>query len=198
MTLRMICTDESLLNGPGYLIAGESYQVGRSSRCSFVVSDRSVSRFHAEVTVSKENVQIRDLDSRNGTYVDGVRIKEMDVQSGQSVRFGIAQFLIISHDDVRVSAHEISEDSTYFVENKPFLRPPALKHLSGAQRRVLGFLLTGLQEKEVATKLKISPNTVHNHVKKIYRKMGVNTRPELMALFIEGYKAPKEPEEPEA
>ena len=196
MTLRMICTDESLLNGPGYLLAGKSYQVGRSSKCSFIVSDRSVSRFHAEVTVSDQKVQIKDLGSRNGTYVDGVWIKqqEVEVQSGQSVRFGIAQFLIISQEDLQVSPHEVSEGSTYFVEKKRFMRPVALDDLSSAQRRVLDQLLKGLSEKQIAPVLHIKPNTVHNHVKEIYRRMGVNTRSELMALFIEGYQEPGEPE----
>ena len=42
----------------------------------------------------------------------------------------------------------------------------------------------------VATKLDISQNTVHNHVKGIYKKLGVSSRAELLAMFIqEGPKA---------
>src|ERR1700730_5387753 len=44
--------------------------VGRSPTCSIVLPDVSVSRRHAELSVDGELVTIRDLNSRNGTYVD--------------------------------------------------------------------------------------------------------------------------------
>jgi DNA-binding CsgD family transcriptional regulator len=56
--------------------------------------------------------------------------------------------------------------------------------LSEAQKRVLDLLLDGNSEKEVAVRLEISRHTVHNHVKEIYKKMTVNSRPELLALFV--------------
>jgi len=79
MAIRMICIDQSLKNGPGYLLAGGSYRVGRSSRCSFIVNDLSVSRFHAELKAKETTVHLKDMGSRNGTFVDGVRIEEMEV-----------------------------------------------------------------------------------------------------------------------
>jgi pSer/pThr/pTyr-binding forkhead associated (FHA) protein len=192
MNMRMICIGESLLDGPGYLIFGESYRVGRSSHCSFVVSDLSVSRYHAEVTVNLEKVRVKDLGSRNGTYVDGVRVNEVELQPGQSVRFGTVQFQITGHDESRTPDQDFSDISTFFVENKPFFRPATLKRLSEAQRRVLDELLLGLSEKEVATKLDLSPHTVHNHVKEVYRRMSVSSRAELLALFVH----PKNPDTP--
>ena len=56
--------------------------------------------------------------------------------------------------------------------------------LSPAERRVLDSLLLGLSEKEVATRLDISPNTVHCHVGKIYKAVGVCSRAELLARFV--------------
>jgi DNA-binding CsgD family transcriptional regulator len=38
--------------------------------------------------------------------------------------------------------------------------------------------------RDIAARLEISPHTIHNHVKEIYRKMGVNSRPELLARFV--------------
>jgi len=44
--------------------------------------------------------------------------------------------------------------------------------------------LEGFSEKEVAVELGISVNTVHCYVKRIYLRFGVNTRAELLGIFI--------------
>lgn len=59
-------------------------------------------------------------------------------------------------------------------------------HKQKGRRRyeVEGLLLQGLSEKEVGTRLGLSPHTVHVHVKRLYRERGVESRPELMASEI--------------
>lgn len=182
MPLRMICDDEALFNNPAELKNGESYRIGRSSSCSFVVKDLSVSRFHAEVTPSERAVVVKDLGSRNGTYVDGLRVAEAEVHPGQSVRFGNAVFYVMTEDLQTPAVGGNSEISTFLMPAPDVSQ--GLSQLSEAQRRVLDILLEGRSEKEVATQLEISPHTVHNHVKEIYKRMNVNSRPELLALFV--------------
>ena len=57
--------------------------------------------------------------------------------------------------------------------------------LSKRQQDVLAHLLRGLSEKEIARKLHRSVETIHNHVRAIYRQYDVNSRGELMARFID-------------
>lgn len=59
-------------------------------------------------------------------------------------------------------------------------RPP----LAPSLRRVLAELLRGCSEKQIARTLRLSPHTVHEHIKKLYRHFDVTSRPELMARFI--------------
>jgi pSer/pThr/pTyr-binding forkhead associated (FHA) protein len=192
--MRLICMDKSLVDGPEHLAEEGSYRVGRSSQCSFVLSDLSVSRFHAEVIVQQDKVRIKDLGSRNGTFVNGTKIKEAEIQPGQAVQFGNARFHLADDELPNSLAREISDISTHIVKNNPIVvERSALAQLSEAQRRVLEHLLTGLQEKEVASKLEISPNTVHSHVTVIYRTLGVSSRAELLALFITDQKKPDNP-----
>jgi len=54
--------------------------------------------------------------------------------------------------------------------------------LTPREQETLGLLLTEASEKEMAARLGISPHTVHDHVKKLYRKLGVGSRAALMAL----------------
>jgi DNA-binding CsgD family transcriptional regulator len=51
-------------------------------------------------------------------------------------------------------------------------------------RPVLQHLLTGDAEKQVAQKLGLSPHTVHAYTKALYRAFDVNSRGELLALFV--------------
>ena len=190
MKWRLICTNDSRVDGPLFLTSGENYKVGRSSRCNFILDDLSVSRVHAEVIVNGETVRVEDLKSRNGTFVDGKRVTTSELQPGQIVNFGNAQFHLVSDKRGDDFPDDVSEVSTHFVHSKPSHHPPGTLRLSIAQLRVLDLLLTGRSEKQVAVKLRLSPHTVHNHVKVIYRRMNVSSRPELLALFVDEDKKP--------
>jgi DNA-binding CsgD family transcriptional regulator len=59
------------------------------------------------------------------------------------------------------------------------------KDLSQRLREVLGGLLHGQAEKQIAGDLRLSLHTVHGYVKAVYRRYGVNTRGELLSLLID-------------
>jgi DNA-binding CsgD family transcriptional regulator len=67
---------------------------------------------------------------------------------------------------------------------------PGPSPLSGRENEVLARLLAGDSEKQVATRLGISPHTVHGHVKMLYRHFNVSSRAELLARFINQPAAP--------
>jgi DNA-binding CsgD family transcriptional regulator len=56
--------------------------------------------------------------------------------------------------------------------------------LTPRQRECLACLLVGKSEKQIASDMKLSPHTVHVHVKAVYRELEVSTRAELMAQFM--------------
>ena len=61
----------------------------------------------------------------------------------------------------------------------------ASRDLTDRQREVLRLLLRGDSEKEIAHQLGRSIHTIHSHVKEIYRIFAVQSRGELMALFVD-------------
>ena len=61
---------------------------------------------------------------------------------------------------------------------------PAL--LSAREQEVLQALTEGLSEKQVATRLTLSPDTVHTYVKRLYDKLRVNSRAELLSRALRG------------
>ncbi len=56
--------------------------------------------------------------------------------------------------------------------------------ITPAERRVLQQLLTGRSEKDIAADLGVSYQTVHKHVKQIYKKLGVSSRAGVAALWL--------------
>jgi transcriptional regulator with GAF, ATPase, and Fis domain len=62
--------------------------VGQSAACAIRVSDRQVSRRHAALDIADQHLRITDLDSLNGTHVNGVRIREAFLSGGEVVRIG--------------------------------------------------------------------------------------------------------------
>ena len=65
---------------------------------------------------------------------------------------------------------------------------PSLRGLSPRLRQVLDCLLDGDCEKHAALRLGLHPTTVHDHVKRLYRHFGVNSRAELLAFFLRRYR----------
>ena len=64
--------------------------------------------------------------------------------------------------------------------NSPRPELPDMTDLTGREREVLRELLNGYRVSTVAARLTISPHTVRNHLKKIFRKLGVNSQVELV------------------
>ncbi len=66
--------------------------LGQSAVCSVRLTDRSVSRRHAALRRTVEAWRLEDLESTNGTRVNGVRIKEALLSGGELVTLGSTSF----------------------------------------------------------------------------------------------------------
>ncbi|GAC1545931.1 MAG: hypothetical protein NVS3B10_09980 [Polyangiales bacterium] len=61
-------------DGPHAATVSQRTLIGSAARADVVVAHPTVSRLHAELTVRDDGLWIRDLESRNGTHVDGVLV----------------------------------------------------------------------------------------------------------------------------
>ncbi|MEO8700456.1 MAG: FHA domain-containing protein [Kofleriaceae bacterium] len=63
--------------------------IGRGDEAGWVILDEDLSREHAEIRRGWDGVTIRDLDSKNGTFVDGTRITEVTMlHDGARIELG--------------------------------------------------------------------------------------------------------------
>jgi hypothetical protein len=70
------------------LAADEILLVGRAPGSGLRLEHPSVSRRHAEVQAGSDHWPLRDLGSKNGTFVDGARIETMALERACWLRFG--------------------------------------------------------------------------------------------------------------
>lgn len=72
--------------------------VGRHDEARVVLPYADVSRRHARFDVDIQGVMVRDLGSRSGTYVNGVRVSEAQLQPGDIVRIGPTKLVFAAED----------------------------------------------------------------------------------------------------
>jgi predicted component of type VI protein secretion system len=87
-----------VLNGP---LAGQSYElkvdkttVGRVEDNTFQIADPSVSSHHCEILLQGETVVIKDLNSTNGSFINGNQVTEAALKPGQTLRLGQVEMRI--------------------------------------------------------------------------------------------------------
>jgi len=75
--------------GGRYTLSKETTTVGRHEHSDILLDDVSVSRHHAVFTrTASGRITLRDLNSLNGTYVNGARVEETTLHSADDVQIG--------------------------------------------------------------------------------------------------------------
>jgi pSer/pThr/pTyr-binding forkhead associated (FHA) protein len=76
--------------------SGRALTVGRGPGADVVVQSDTISKVHARLAYDKrsQRVRVTDLNSSNGTYLNGARITEADAASGSLLRFGTVEYTL--------------------------------------------------------------------------------------------------------
>ena len=77
-----------VIAGMVHELTDEVIAVGRSSDNTIVIYDPSVSSRHAQLELSGETYRLKDLESTNGTRVNGIPITETMLRFDDRIRFG--------------------------------------------------------------------------------------------------------------
>lgn len=84
--------------GLTYVLGSGETLIGRGAECDIFLGDVTVSRHHAMVTTTKEALQLEDMGSTNGTYVNGARAETAGLKAGDELIIGKFH-LIVSQGD---------------------------------------------------------------------------------------------------
>ena len=77
------------------LDAGELTRIGRVLENEICLQDVKVSRYHAEISRTKNGYLFRDLGSRNGSYIKGARVSETILTNGDKIKIGSSVIIFI-------------------------------------------------------------------------------------------------------
>ena len=147
-------------------LRGHAWESGSADRAAVgshpsndvVLEDDTVSRFHCEIVVDAAGARVRDLGSRNGTFVDGHRVVEIWVRHGSVIRLGRAaiQFQYVGRT-VAVAASARSELGSLVGASLP------MRAVFGVLERAAASDVTVLLEGETGTGKEGAAKALHEH-----------------------------------
>ncbi|MCU0691403.1 MAG: FHA domain-containing protein [Polyangiaceae bacterium] len=94
-------------------LAPGEYVIGRSSECDVVVADPRASRQHARIVVSEHGAVIQDLDSANGVFLNGKRLRGREkLAAGDAVLIGEEPLLVEGDQGMRAPTSAVGWNPT--------------------------------------------------------------------------------------
>ena len=90
----------------------EEVSIGREPSNEISVLDSSVSRRHCLIRKEGEGFQIRDLESSNGTFVNGVPLKERTLENADQIQIGSSVLVFFTSDSTSENSGSVELDGT--------------------------------------------------------------------------------------
>lgn len=151
----------------------DRYTIGRDPTCEIVLENDAVSRHHAVLERDGAVWRVKDLGSRNGTFLNDRVVKgSVAVSPGDTVR--------CASEKVRIAADQaVTVDLDW-----PRVGSSDMQ-LSKRECEVLKLVAEGLTDSEIAVELHLSRKTVESHLDRIRDKTGCRRRPDLTRLAVQ-------------
>jgi len=86
------------MTGRSHLLKADKTTIGRVDDNMFQIPEPSVSSHHCEVIVRGNDVIVHDLNSTNGTFINGEKVSESALQLGQVLRLGQIELRLDTDD----------------------------------------------------------------------------------------------------
>jgi pSer/pThr/pTyr-binding forkhead associated (FHA) protein len=76
------------------ILPGNIKTIGRSTGAEFIVDATRVSRLHCQLSAGATHLEVVDLDSTNGTFVNGQRVTRATLQDGDTLAVGRVELVV--------------------------------------------------------------------------------------------------------
>ena len=144
--------------------------LGRAEQARVRVDEDGVSRRHAKIVVGAGDcVELFDLQSTNGSFVDGARVERAVLGHAVRIHLGRHAELHFGFWDLDGLPDEASAEPALTVREQQIVRGVA----------------DGLANAQIAERLGISPRTVTTHLTRIYARLAIGSRTALARWALE-------------
>src|SRR5690606_38087336 len=108
-----------VLSGPAMgrqiLLEEGEKTLGRSPEADITLEDAAISRFHFKVIVYNNIATLEDLQSTNGTFVNGERIRRYDLRPNDKIQISSTTVLRFSYvDSIDTDVHKCFYEMAFF------------------------------------------------------------------------------------
>ena len=88
------------LEGTVHTVTDGPLSFGRDPANQVMIGDSAVSRKHCAISQVTQGIyEISDLDSHNGTFVNGIQVSRTPIQHGDRIRIGTSEFMFLIGED---------------------------------------------------------------------------------------------------
>jgi DNA-binding NtrC family response regulator len=136
---------------------GAVCRIGSAGDCDIVISEPTVSRAHAELTLTAQGIVLRDLGSRNGTFYLGQRVEKATLSPGATLTLGAVVVNLEAETPPGNEQVEYASD----VYHDLFGRSQPMKRLFGLLTRIEGSLTPVLVQGESGTGKEMVARAIH-------------------------------------
>lgn len=76
------------------ILPGSIKTIGRSSGAEFILEAAMVSRLHCQLTAGAAELEVVDMESTNGTFVNGLRVSRASLKEGDRLGIGRVELVV--------------------------------------------------------------------------------------------------------
>jgi pSer/pThr/pTyr-binding forkhead associated (FHA) protein len=112
-----------------YFLTDTEIRIGRDPSNSLAISDPSLSRRHCLLSRDDDSYKLRDLDSRNGTFVNGGPVSEKRLNHGDQISAGESVFVFLLKEDADEAITQAVEFDDSATQATAQIRPQDVLYL---------------------------------------------------------------------
>lgn len=131
-------------------------QIGKKEDNDIVLLDNTVSRHHISIEMTSDSYLLKDLESTNGTYINGLKVKEAYLTPGDVIKIGNSEIEFTAFDEkVRI------EPSPHTVFGELVGKSRKMRQIFGLLEKISPSLATVIIEGETGTGKELVAKAIH-------------------------------------
>ncbi|MFH1874108.1 MAG: sigma 54-interacting transcriptional regulator [Pseudomonadota bacterium] len=132
--------------------------IGKRDTNDIVLKDTTVSRTHLEIKHLEDSFLLRDLESTNGTFVNGTRVKEAYLSPGDLIKVGNTSLEFVAYDEkVRIEPADRDSFSNLFGKSTK------MRQIFAIMERISASVATVIIEGETGTGKELVARAIHEN-----------------------------------